>query len=161
MSIAMARAGGLGIIHRYCSIEEQADMVVEVKRAQNYIIDKPYCIGGSETVGKAKELMKEKKVGCLIVQLNGKLNGILTHRDVRHYLDSEIVDAVCTQNGTIYLTEADVSPEKARELMKKHRIKTIPITKDKDELEIKGLITEKDIMNQVRFPNMVLDGKAL
>lgn len=160
MAIAMARAGGIGIIHRYCSVEEQVGMVGEVKRAQNYIVEKPYCIRGEETVGKAKKMMKEKKVGSLIVELDGKLNGILTHRDVRHCMDLELVDAVCTRNGTVYLPEADVSLEKAQELMKKHRIKTIPITRGKDELEIRGLITEKDIVNQVRFPNMVLDGKG-
>jgi len=160
MAINMARAGGLGIIHRYCSIEEQVEMVIEVKRAQNYIIEKPYCISGTENVSRAREIMKEKKVGSLIVSLDGKLNGIVSHRDIRHCTGMELIDNVCTRNGTVYMPEVDVSLENARELMQKHRIKTIPITKSKEELEIRGLVTEKDIMNQVRFPNMVLDGKG-
>jgi len=99
MAIAMAKFGGMGIIHRYCSISEQANMVKNVKRYTNHIISKPWSISGTDSIIKAIELIKNKKVGSLLVSEKSGLVGILTRRDINTYILNKPITKLLTESN--------------------------------------------------------------
>lgn len=147
MAIAMARAGGIGIVHRYLSIEEQCRRVVEVKRAESYIIREPYHIFPNATVEDAVQLMNKHKVGGLMVvtPIDEKLvvEGIITERDVKFCTNTVMVSERMTAFEKLVFIDPDTDFENARKVMDKNRLEKLPII-DKDRVLV-GLVTAKDI----------------
>ena len=156
MAIAMARNGGIGIIHRFNSIEEQVKMVEEVKRAEGLIIRDPYCVNLVTSLEDIKSLMKSKKVHSLLVSEKGQLQGIITSRDIRFYKNGNTAQEIMTPREKLIVGKPDISFEEATELLDKNRIEKLPLV-DSDN-NIKGLITSKDILNQINRPHASLDG---
>ena len=159
MAIALARQGGIGVIHRNLSIEEQAEEVSKVKRSQAGVIANPITLQPSATLAKAVSLMTQYQIsGIPITNDKGLLVGVLTNRDIRfitpnHQLVSEFMtsrDLITAKVGTTL--------EEAQVIFQHHRIETLPIV---DEVGyLKGLITVKDILKRLDFPNVALDGNG-
>ncbi|MEN8194120.1 MAG: IMP dehydrogenase [Bacteroidota bacterium] len=151
MAIAMAAQGGIGIIHKNMSIEQQADEVDRVKRSESGMITKPTTLTAEKTVGYATELMSKYHIsGIPIVDGNDKLVGILTNRDLRFVTDMSLrIDDVMTKTGLI-TTPVGTSLDQAEELLQKHKIEKLPVVKDDGTLV--GLITFKDISKKKKFP---------
>jgi IMP dehydrogenase len=155
MAIEMARNGGIGIIHRFNSVEEQVKMVEEVKRAEGLIIPNPYCVKLDASLDEIKSLMKAKKVHSLLVSEGGKLQGIITSRDIRFYKNGNTAQEIMTPREKLIVGKPGISFEEARELLDKNRIEKLPLVDS--ENNIKGLITSKDILNQINRPHASLD----
>lgn len=158
MAIAMARVGGLGIIHRFLTVDEEVAQVAKVKRAESIVISDPYTIGPDATVGAAKSLMREHGVGgLLVVDPKGKLLGLVTERDLQFRDDSgESLRKVMTTK--LITAPPDVSQAKAREILRDHKVEKLPLV-DKDG-RLKGLITAKDLKNRQLHPDASLDSKG-
>jgi len=158
MAIALAQVGGLGVIHRFLTVEEEVAQVAKVKRAESIVIDAPYTIGPDETVGRAKSLMREHGVGgLLVVDAKGKLLGLVTERDVQ-FRDktSESLRKVMTTK--LVTAPPDVGSAKAREILRDHKVEKLPLV-DKAGI-LKGLITAKDLKNRTLHPDASLDAKG-
>ncbi len=155
MAIAIAREGGIGVIHKNMSIDEQAKQVRTVKRAENGMICDPVTIDVKATVGQAKQLMQEYKIGGIPVVDKNLLVGIVTNRDLRFEanLRRPIVE-VMTQ-GNIVTATAGTDLEKAAEILQRHKIEKLPVVDDKNHLI--GLITYKDITKAKDRPNACKD----
>ncbi len=156
MAISMARAGGLGFIHKNMSIERQAAEVKKVKRSESGMIKDPVTLSVSATLGEALQVMKDYRIGGIpIVDENRKLKGILTNRDLRFQTDmSRKVAEVMTKDNLI---TADVGTDlqMAMEILQKHRIEKLPVI-DKEGI-LKGLITFRDIQNIKNHPHACKD----
>ncbi len=158
MAIAMAREGGIGIIHKNMPIEKQVDEVDKVKRSENGVIVNPFSLTENHIVRDAEELMGKYKIsGVPIVDTKGKLVGIITNRDMRFMVDlnSKIGDVMTKNNlvtGSVGTTLAE-----AQDILRKHKIEKLPLVDDEGYL--KGLITIKDIEKAVEFPNSARDSK--
>ncbi len=160
MAIAVAREGGIGIIHRFMSVEEQAAQVSKVKRTESILIEKPYSLGESARVADARNLMQTRNVGgILIVSDDGKLKGIVTTRDLRFHEDpSTPVSQVMTERSDLVVASKKTTIEQAREIMQKSKIEKLPLVDREDRLA--GLITAKDILKRKQFPNATKDSKG-
>lgn len=157
MAVTMARAGGIGIIHRFMTIQEQAAEVLRVKRSGSVIIENPYTISQDMTVRDAKRHAAEKNVsGLLVTDGSSKLAGIITNRDLRFASNDDRIGDVMTKD--VVTTKPGVTIDSARSLLHEHRIEKIPIVDDSGL--ITGLITSKDITNATDFPNASKDGKG-
>jgi IMP dehydrogenase len=159
MAIAMAREGGIGIIHKNMSIEAQADEVDKVKRSENGVIVNPFSLTEEHTVADADELMGKYHIsGVPVINNAGKLVGIITNRDMR-FLDnySARIGDVMTKEKLI-TAPVGTTLEQAQGILKQHKIEKLPIVDDKGTL--KGLITIKDIEKSVQFPNSARDEKG-
>jgi IMP dehydrogenase len=153
MAIALARQGGLGVLHRNCSIEEQVEMARKVKRAEALIIKDVVIIAPQQSIAYAMELMQKHNISGLPVVDREKLIGILTGRDVR-FADTNLhVQDLMTRK--VITAPEGMSIEEAKETMHKHRIEKLPIVNGQGHL--KGLITIKDILSRGRFPNAARD----
>ena len=152
MAITMAKKGGMGIIHRYLSISDQCQKVEEVKREENFVIEKPYNISPDTTIGEARNIMRKNKVGGLVVvDKNSRLAGILTDRDVRFCSDDECVEKRMTKSHSLITARlSEISLAKAKEMIDKHRLEKLPLV-DEDFI-LKGLIASRDIQNLEDFP---------
>ena len=151
MAISMARAGGIGFIHKNMSIERQAAEVKKVKRSESGMIKDPVTLRVSATLSEAMNAMKEYRIGGIpIIDNDGKLVGILTNRDLRFQTDmSQLVDKVMTKHNLI-TAEVGTDLHKAMEILQQHRIEKLPVI-DKDGF-LKGLITYRDIQNVKNHP---------
>ncbi len=159
MAIAMARAGGIGIIHRFLSIQEQAEMVERVKRSESYKIELPYTIGPNASELELCRLMKKRGVkSILVTDDDNKLFGIITSRDLRFSHDNRKVSKIMTPRDKLIVADENVSLEKAREILAKHRIEKLPLVDSENNL--RGLITAKDILNISNRPFASLDEKG-
>ncbi len=160
MAIAMARYGGIGVIHKNMTIDQQAWHVRQVKRAENAMILDPITMNIGENVGSAKRMMVEFNIGGLpIVDNNGVLKGIVTNRDLRFQTDmSKPISSVMTSNEDIIKTELSIDLEQAKEIFLKHRIEKLPVVDKENRLV--GLITYKDITNAADCPNSCKDQKG-
>jgi len=157
MAIAMARVGGIGVIHKNMTIEEQAAQVRKVKRAENGMIFDPVTIGKDKTVGDALALMKDNKIGGIPVVEGRKLIGIVTNRDLRFQTDMHRpVSEVMTSDGLVTTTSTDI--RMAASLLLENKIEKLPVVNDKGELE--GLITYKDISKVKDNPDASKDDKG-
>ncbi|EES51134.1 IMP dehydrogenase [Clostridium botulinum] len=155
MAIAMAREGGIGIIHKNMSIEQQAKEVDKVKRQENGIITDPIFLSKENTLQDAENLMGQYRISGVPITENGKLVGILTNRDVTFETDfSKKISEVMTKENLITAPE-NTSIDEAKEILKKHKIEKLPLV-DKDR-NLKGLITIKDIDKAKQFPNAAKD----
>ncbi len=153
MAVAVARLGGLGVLHRNCTVEEEVEMARKVKRAESLVIKDVITIGPTETVKYATELMQKHNISGLPVVEAEKLVGIVTGRDVRFADPSLLVKDVMTKR--VVTAPSETKLEEAKELLHKHRVEKLPLI-DK-EGRLKGLITIKDILLRGRFPNAARD----
>ena len=157
LAIALAREGGIGVIHRACSVEEQAAMVSRVKRSENAVIQKPLTVAKSQTVAEIKQIMLEQGFsGFPVVGPDGLLEGMVTGRDVRHDCDgSALVAEVMTPIETLVTAPPDTSLEAARRILYENRIEKLPLVDGEGKLA--GLITGADIEKRIMFTNAAKD----
>lgn len=155
LAIAIAREGGMGIIHKNMSIEDQASQVDKVKRSEHGVITDPFFLEPENLVKEAVGLMSKYKISGVPITKNGKLVGILTNRDLRFESNYEQpIDNVMTKNNLVTAPEG-TSLAEAQKILGKHRIEKLPIV-DKDGY-LKGLITIKDIEKSIQYPNSARD----
>jgi IMP dehydrogenase len=160
MAISMAHNGGIGIIHRFMSVERQVEEVLKVKRAESVIIEEPYTIWPSATMSDAKRLMQEKGVsGLLVVDANKKLLGILTARDLL-FEDNDLnrVSELMTPMKSLHTASADASIDEARQLLRKYKLEKLPLVDEEGHL--RGLITSKDMVTLAERPQACKDSKG-
>ncbi|WP_195971643.1 IMP dehydrogenase [Clostridium thermobutyricum] len=158
MAIAMAREGGLGIIHKNMTIEQQAKEVDKVKRQENGVITDPIFLSPEHTLNDAEELMGQYRISGVPITVDGKLVGILTNRDVTFENDySKKIGEVMTKENLVTAPE-NTSIEEAKELLKTHKIEKLPLVDSEGNL--KGLITIKDIEKARIYPNAAKDSKG-
>jgi len=159
MAIAMAREGGIGIIHKNMTIEEQAVEVDKVKRSENGVITNPFSLSADHTLRDADELMGKYKIsGVPICDEDKKLIGIITNRDRRCEVDfdKKISEAMTSEN--LITAPEGTTLEQAQEILRKYKIEKLPIVDENKKL--KGLITIKDIEKAVRYPNAAKDASG-
>lgn len=156
MAIAIAREGGIGIIHKNMSVEHQVDEVDKVKRSENGVIVNPFSLTGDRTVQEADELMGKYKIsGVPVVDKSGKLIGILTNRDLRFLTDFSIKIAEVMTKEDLVTAPVGTTLEEAQKILMKHKIEKLPLVDANGML--KGLITIKDIEKSVQYPNSARD----
>lgn len=155
LAIAMAREGGVGIIHKNMSIEEQASQVDKVKRSEHGVITDPFHLTPEQPVSAACALMEKYRISGVPITEKGKLVGILTNRDLRFEtnFDQPIANIMTKEN--LVTAPEGTSLEEAQRILGKHRIEKLPIV-DKDGM-LKGLITIKDIEKSIQYPNSARD----
>ena len=158
MAIAMAREGGMGVIHKNMSIEEQAHEVDTVKRSEHGVIVDPIFLSPQNLLSDAEELMRKYKISGVPITEHGKLVGIVTNRDMRFETDlSRQIGECMTSEGLVTAPEG-TSLEMAKSILSKHRIEKLPLV-DKDS-NLKGLITIKDIEKATKYPNSAKDASG-
>ncbi len=155
LAIALAREGGIGIIHKNMSIEEQAGQVDKVKRSEHGVITDPFFLAPENSVREAVALMERYKISGVPITKNGKLVGILTNRDLRFESNyDQPIDNVMTKEHLV-TAPVGTSLEEAQKILGKHRIEKLPIVDEEGYL--KGLITIKDIEKSIQYPNSARD----
>jgi IMP dehydrogenase len=159
MAIAIAREGGIGVIHKNMSIDQQAEQVDLVKRSEYGVITNPFSLKADNTLGEADRLMAKFRIsGVPIVDDDGKLVGIITNRDMKLEEDmTRKIGEVMTKENLITGLEG-TTVEEAKAILRKHKIEKLPIV-DKD-FKLKGLITIKDIEKAVAYPNSAKDSSG-
>lgn len=159
MAIAVAREGGIGVIHKNMSIEHQAEQVDLVKRSENGVITNPFYLSSGDTLGDADALMAKFRIsGVPIVDETGKLIGIITNRDMKFETDmSRRIDEVMTKTGLV-TGLVGTTLDEAKAILQKNRIEKLPIV-DKD-YKLRGLITIKDIEKVLKYPNSAKDASG-
>jgi IMP dehydrogenase len=157
MAIALAREGGIGIIHRFMTIQDQVDEVLRVKRSESVMIEQPYTIPIDSTIKQTKKMMQGYGVSGLLVEKDKKLVGIVTKRDILFERNFENnVSEVMSKD--VVFAELGTTIDEAKEILHKNKIEKLPII-DKDE-HIVGLITSKDILKMEQYPNASKDKKG-
>ncbi|MGC9363823.1 MAG: IMP dehydrogenase [Fidelibacterota bacterium] len=156
MAIAIAREGGIGILHKNMTIDEQVSEVDRVKRSESGMIVNPITLSSTNTLREALDIMAKYSISGIPVVDNGQLTGILTNRDIRFEtnLDQLISERMTSEN--LVTTPVGTTLEQAEEILQRHRIEKLLVVDDEGRL--KGLITVKDILKKKKFPNAVKDG---
>ena len=159
MAIAMAREGGIGIIHKNMSIEQQREEVDRVKRSEHGVITDPFSLKKGHLIEDATRLMEHYRIsGVPIIDTEGRLEGIITNRDIRFETDLKIpIDDVMTKENLI-TGKQGITMDQALEVMKKYKIEKLPLVDDQNHLT--GLITIKDIKKSVQYPNSARDSSG-
>src|SRR2546428_3182756 len=158
LAIAMARQGGIGLIHRNMPIDRQAEEVDRVKRSESGMIVDPVTISPDITVGQALEIMTKYRISGLPVTRGTRLTGILTNRDLRFEKDhTQLVSAVMTK-ANLVTVPVGTTLEDAEKILQKHRIEKLLVV-DQD-FNLKGLITVKDIQKKLEFPRASKDSQG-
>jgi len=158
LAIALARQGGMGVIHKNMSIEEQAEQVDKVKRSESGMIVDPITLPPDKTIANALEVMRRFSISGIPVTESGKLVGILTNRDLRFHKDnSKKISDVMTSKNLVTVKEG-TDLDTAQEILHKHRIEKLLIVDD--SFNLKGMITVKDIMKRLQFPNACKDQRG-
>ncbi len=156
MAIAIAREGGIGIIHKNMTIEKQVDEVDKVKRSENGVIINPFSLTADKLVAEADELMGKYKIsGVPIVDKKGKLVGILTNRDLRFLTDFNTPISEVMTKENLVTAPVGTDLKGAQQILMKHKIEKLPLVDENGTL--KGLITIKDIEKAVQYPNSARD----
>ena len=159
MAIAIAREGGLGVIHKNMTIEQQAEEVDKVKRSENGVIANPFSLTADRTVEEADQLMGKYKIsGVPIVSETGRLVGILTNRDLRFITDFSIKIGDVMTKDNLVTAPVGTTLKDAQNILMNHKIEKLPIVDENGML--KGLITIKDIEKAVQYPNSARDSKG-
>ncbi len=156
LAIAMAQEGGLGVVHKNLSVEAQAEEIDKVKRSESGMIVNPITMRPDQKVADALELMKKYRIsGVPITREDGTLVGILTNRDLRFEMrtDLRVSDMMTTQN--LVTAPQGTTLEEAKTILHRHRIEKLPVVDDR--MRLKGLITVKDIQKQIRYPHACKD----
>jgi IMP dehydrogenase len=159
MAIALAREGGIGIIHRFMSIQDQVDEVLRVKRSESVMIEQPYTIKKTKTVFETRKIMNEFGVsGLLVIEDDTKkLGGIITTRDITFEMNGKSKVSDVMQKHVITAKDG-ITIDQAKEILHKHRIEKLPVVDDKGR--ILGLITSKDILKMEEYPYASKDKKG-
>ena len=158
MAIAMARQGGIGVIHKNMSIEQQAEEVDKVKRSENGVISDPFYLSPEHTLADANALMAKFRISGVPITENGKLVGIITNRDLKFEEDySKKIKESMTAEGLVTAREG-ITLDEARKILGKARKEKLPIVDD--EFRLKGLITIKDIEKQIKYPHSAKDSQG-
>ena len=158
MAIAMARQGGIGIIHKNMSIEEQAEEVDKVKRSENGVIKDPFSLSPEHTIQDADDLMAKYRISGVPITEGTKLVGIITNRDLKFETDfSKKIKESMTSEGLVTAKEG-ITLEEAKQILGKARKEKLPIVDD--DFNLKGLITIKDIEKQIKYPNAAKDDQG-
>lgn len=158
MAIAMAREGGIGIIHKNMSIAEQASEVDRVKRQENGVIKNPFSLAPENTIEQALELMARYRISGVPITVAGKLVGIITNRDIVFETNyTRLISEVMTKKNLITSVEGTTLDE-AKKILKEHKIEKLPLVDNDNNL--KGLITIKDIEKVKAFPNAAKDSQG-
>ena len=158
MAIAMARQGGIGIIHKNMSIEQQAEEVDKVKRSENGVITDPFSLSPEHTIQDADDLMAKYRISGVPITEGTKLVGIITNRDLKFETDfSKKIKESMTSEGLVTAKEG-ITLEEAKQILGKARKEKLPIVDD--DFNLKGLITIKDIEKQIKYPNAAKDDQG-
>ncbi len=157
LAIALAREGGLGVIHRNCLIDYQAEQVAKVKRSENTVIQNPHCVRPQTTLAELQRLMHEKGVsGFPVVDPEGKLVGMVTSRDLWYIEDdSTPVSAIMTPFQKLAVGKPDTTFDEALKILYTHRIEKLPLVDTHGKLA--GLITKQDVVKRQMFTNAAKD----
>jgi IMP dehydrogenase len=160
MAIAMARAGGIGIVHRFLSVEQQVAEVARVKRAEALVIADPHTIAPDRTLGEANDAMARLGVTSLVVvDADDRLAGLLTHRDVALRSDPHVrVSELMTRRERLVVGAPDTTSEEAAILLRDGRIEKLPLV-DADG-RVAGLITLRDLLQRAERPEATKDGRG-
>ncbi len=155
MAVAMARQGGIGIIHKNMTITEQADEVGKVKRSEHGVITNPFSLSPNHQVHEAKALMSKYRISGVPIQENNQLVGIITNRDIRFETDhtKKIVEVMTSED--LITASVGITLEQAKDILTKYKIEKLPLVDDNRQL--KGLITIKDIEKTIKYPNSAKD----
>jgi len=159
MAVAMARAGGIGIIHRFMTAERQADEVRRAKRAESHIVEAPLTVPCGATVKEAREVMARHGIGGLVVvDEEQRPAGIITQRDIQFATNGDDVCSLMTPAGRMVTAPADTSLEEAQRILHAHRLEKLPLVDRAGRLA--GLITTKDILGLLQHPQATKDQKG-
>ena len=160
MAIALAREGGIGVIHKNMSIAEQAEEVRKVKRAENGMIDDPVTIHKDQTVGDALKLMADNHIGGIpVVDESNVLVGIVTNRDVRFQTDMSVkIEDAMTSRGLVTIRDNQTDREYVKKILQEHKVEKLPVVDAGGK--IVGLITYKDITKEKEHPESCKDSKG-
>ncbi len=158
LAIALAREGGIGIIHKNMSIEKQAEEVDKVKRSESGMIIDPITLHPEASIGEAVALMEKFSISGIPITKAGKLVGILTNRDLRFHPDPSLTVADVMTTMNLITVPEGTNLEQAKNLLHKHRIEKLPVV-DPDGM-LKGMITIKDIMKKIMHPNASKDNRG-
>lgn len=158
LAIAIAREGGIGIIHKNLSIEQQSKEIDKVKRSEAGMIVNPITLTADKSIGDALALMQRYSISGIPIVESNRLVGILTNRDLRFHpsLNTPVAE-VMTKDNLITVPEGTTT-EQAKEILHAHRIEKLPIVDD--QMNLKGMITVKDIMKKLRYPNSCKDARG-
>ena len=158
MAIAMARQGGIGIIHKNMSVEQQAEEVDKVKRSENGVITDPFYLSPEHTLADANDLMAKFRISGVPITENGKLVGIITNRDLKFETDfsKKIKESMTSEN--LVTAKVGITLEEAKAILAKARKEKLPIVDD--DFNLKGLITIKDIEKQIKYPLSAKDAQG-
>ncbi len=159
MAIAMAREGGIGVIHRFNTIEQQVEQVKLVKRAENIAVEEPYTIDPDASIAEAEALMKRKNVSGLLVSTpSRKLVGILSRRDILFAPREAKVAEYMTPREKLVTAPPDISLEEAKQIFMRYKVEKLPLVDS--EWNIRGLITSADIVKKLMHPNATRDSRG-
>ncbi len=155
MAIAMAREGGLGVIHRNMTIEKQAEEVDKVKRSEHGVITNPFKLGPDHTLNDAAALMERYRISGVPVTVGEKLVGIITNRDLRFEEDYTRLIGEAMTHEKLVTAPVGTTLKEAQEILRQHKIEKLPIVDE--EFNLKGLITIKDIEKTIQYPKASKD----
>jgi IMP dehydrogenase len=160
MAIAMARAGGIGVLHRFMGVERQAREVAQVKRTESYIVEEPATVSPDTELADARALMEEAGIGGLVVvDSEGHVVGMLTRRDLLLAPEEQMkVEALMTPRSELVVVRSDIELDNARSQLHAHRLEKLPMLEEDDTL--RGLITAQDIVKTIRYPGATKDEKG-
>lgn len=159
MAMAMARMGGLGIIHRFMTIDQQIAEVRRVKRSEGWVIEEPYTISPDLTIGDAKAMMAQHGIaGLPVTDSEGKLLGMLTTRDILFANDDDLVAQRMTPLERLFTAPVGTDTASARAVLERHRVEKLPLVDDEGHL--RGLMTAKDIARSLQFRHSTTDAKG-
>jgi IMP dehydrogenase len=155
MAVALARQGGMGIIHRNLSPEVQAEEVDKVKRSESGMITDPITLPPDATLADAEAIMSRYHISGVPITDNGRLVGILTNRDIRFATDLDALVSSYMTRENLVTSSVGISLEEAKSILQKHRIEKLPLVDD--QYRLRGLITYKDILKKQDYPNAAAD----
>lgn len=158
MAIAMARQGGIGVIHKNMAIEEQADEVDKVKRSENGVITDPFSLTPEHTLKDAEELMAKYRISGVPITDNKKLVGIITNRDLKFEEDFSQKISQCMTSKNLVTAREGITLQEAKRILAKARVEKLPIVDE--NFHLKGLITIKDIEKQIKYPTSAKDSQG-
>jgi IMP dehydrogenase len=159
MAVAMARSGGIGVIHRFMTIEQEAAEVRRAKRVESHVVEHPHTVEMDATVGQVRAAMRQHGIGGLVViGTDRRPAGIVTRRDVEFAGDEEAVSQVMTPAERLVTAPVGASPEEAQRILKEHRLEKLPLVDGEGRLA--GLITTKDLTRALQHPKATKDHKG-
>ena len=160
MAITMAKLGGIGIIHRFMTIERQAEEVMRVKRSEGFIMGTPFTLSADHTVGEARQRMKHHRVSsAIIVDSKQRVLGLVSERDMWFLTDNTIcMSDVMTPASKLITADVSVTLKEAREIFRTHKVEKLPLLLKDGTLG--GLITSRTVLNEDIYPQATKDGKG-